>query len=170
MDAAPKKIELLSAPKILQLLTTLHIMPFMEPSLQPITTPPFTDSTLFSIQEYITLRIQRAISKINSIIITDDPDDYNSLPKTIDSILNYLDLDMAILLKNDLKSRNEKRRFNTFIKIRIARSREAFVDIQKHLASHKIQNFPELEEAFIHAMKNISHIINLNDSLIGNYS
>ena len=76
---------------------------------------------------------------------------------------------MAILLKNDLKSRREKRRFNTFIKIRIAKSREAFVDIQKHLASHKIKNFPELEEAFIHAIKNVSHIINLNDSLIGNY-
>ena len=144
-------------------------MPHMEPSIKPVSTPPFTDATLSSVLESLTLRIQRAISKINSIIITDDPDDYNSLPKTIDPILHYLDINLDTLLKNDLKSRNDRRRFTIFIKVRINETRKAFTDVQKHLETHGTTDFPELQETFIYALKNLSHILNIKDYIIGNY-
>ena len=46
-------LSLLSAPRLLQLLSTLTIMPAMEPSLKPIKNLPFTSETLWSIKEYL---------------------------------------------------------------------------------------------------------------------
>ena len=161
----------MTTPVILQedlLLAILHkprklkeLMPFLKPLPQQL----FTLNSLDAFTHKTFRRLHYTISKLNSFIILDDPNDLDTLSTFLHPIQQSLQTKLLSILKSSIKHKRLRRALHPLIKRRIEYTLTHLTRLIDFLTGDKYKDHEQLLQRLITSLNYLSHLINIEQSL-----